>query len=145
METKGLAFPKEPTKRKRNHSQRDRAREAREMEIELDALLSAHVIARDGNICNWCEKGNRQLFSSHILPKGAYARLRFEPCNLMSLCYGCHLGNRGWHKDPMRAREWFDKKYPGRYEQLQIAARNSPKVDLKLLLTVWRADSGRVG
>lgn len=127
-----------PTKRKRNHSQKNKTRELREMEIELDALLSAHVIARDGGICNWCEKGNRRLFASHVLPKGSTGRLRFEPLNLMSLCYGCHLGARGWHKDPMRAKEWFDGKYPGRYEQLQIAARNSPKVDLKLLLTVWR-------
>lgn len=128
-------------KKRKNHSRRKKTSELRKMETELDALLSAYTVGEAGGICNWCEKGNRRLFSSHVLPKGSAGRLRYEPDNLMALCYGCHLGARGWHKDPMRARDWFDAKYPGRYQRLQIAARNSPKVDLKLLLTIWRAGS----
>ncbi len=132
------ALPKPTRKKKANHSRKKATNERRQMEIELEKLLSAHVIQRDRDVCNWCGKTYIRLFGAHVLPKGSNPRLRFEPFNIMALCYACHLGNRGWHKDPMRAREWFEGKYPGRYERLQIAASCAPKVDLPLLLTVWR-------
>lgn len=141
MDYSESAIPKPTRKRKKNHVRSRITKGKRAMEKELDGLLRNFVLARALFSCEWCKKRDLPLFSSHVLPKGAYPRLRFEPYNLMSLCYACHMGNKGWHKDIMGAREWFDKEYPGRYQDLQIAARNAPKIDLKLLLTVWRGAS----
>lgn len=105
---------------------------------ELDGLLSKYVRARDGHQCNKCGKNNH-LGAAHILPKGHYPRLRFEPDNLMCLCWlPCH--DSFWHKRINEAHEWFEAKWPGRYERLQISARCAPKPDLKLLLIIWRKE-----
>ena len=107
------------------------------MEIELDALLSKHVIERD-KCCVKCGS-DKALQASHIFPKGRVPKLRFEPDNLMAMDTACHL--YFWHRDPLAAMYWFTKRFPGRYERLQVAAACAPKVDLKLLLTVWRKQS----
>lgn len=125
-------FPKPGPKRKNSS-----------MVKELDALLSLYVRTRDGFQCNKCGKSNH-LGAAHVLPKGHYKRLRFEPDNLMTLCWmPCH--ESFWHKRIHEARAWFDEKYPGRYERLEIASRCAPKTDLKLLLCVWRQEVAKLG
>lgn len=115
---------------------------------ELDGLLRSVVLARDEHTCNWCGQSNRHwerplvLQSAHVLSKGPASRLRFEPDNLMTLCVACHLFK--WHRSPHEAVAWFNEKYPGRYERLQIAARCAPKVDIQLLLTIWRAEVAKL-
>src|ERR1700723_3384618 len=123
---------------KRTRIKRSPKSQARKRQIsELDGLLRQHVLERDGNVCVRCGRypPTCVLQSAHVLSKGPASRLRFEPDNLMSLCIACHIFF--WHKSPHEAVAWFNEKYPGRYERLQIAARCAPKLDLKLLLAVW--------
>jgi 5-methylcytosine-specific restriction endonuclease McrA len=107
---------------------------------ELDQLLRAYVLERDGHACVRCAavEGKATLQSAHVRSKGKGKRIRFEPDNLMTLCVGCHIF--WWHKSPHEAVEWFSAKYPGRYERLLVAERCAPKVDLKLLLVIWRKE-----
>jgi 5-methylcytosine-specific restriction endonuclease McrA len=102
---------------------------------ELDGLLRAFVLERDGHTCVRCGSTNK-LQAAHILSKGTHPRLRFEPLNLLSLCVACHIF--GWHRNPVEFAEWLETKYPGRHERLLIADRCSPRVDVKCLLSVWR-------
>ena len=125
-------------KRKKNRTRSKATKEKRAMEIELDKLLSHHVIERD-KACVKCGSV-KALQSCHILPKGRVPRLRFEPDNLMAMDTACHL--YFWHRSPHEAVDWFQQKFPGRYERLQIAASCAPKPDLQLLLTVWRGVTG---
>lgn len=127
------------TKLKRTRVKRsDKARSRAALIKELDKLCSTLVIARD-RACVRCG-GTKGLMSAHVLPKGMYPRLRFELYNLMTMDYACHLGNRGWHKDPLGSREWFHSNYPGRYDDLVVMAATAPKVDLKSLVICLRAE-----
>lgn len=105
---------------------------------ELDWLLRLLVLSRDGHKCVRCEKEWGTLQSAHVLSKGRYSRLRFELLNLMTLCVGCHL--YFWHKSPLEAFRWFEQKYPGRREQLEIMAATAGKIDMKLLRLCLRKE-----
>lgn len=109
---------------------------------ELDGLLRKFVLARECYACEKCGSRTETLQAAHVLSKGPSSRLRFEPDNIMCLCLKDHL--YFWHKSPHEAVAWFNEKYPGRYERLQIAARCAPKLDLKNLLVVWRAEVARL-
>lgn len=110
----------------------------RRMMQELDLLVRERVLVRDRHRCVKCGKSER-LQAAHILPKGRYPRLRFEAKNILTLCVGCHLY---WaHKDPITFVAWLGDKYPGLLEQLQEWAATAAKVDMKLLLTVLRAEA----
>jgi len=86
---------------------------------QLDNLSKDVVRKRDGNICQHCGKfvegSNRHV--SHVIPVSAGHKLRWEPLNMKVLCYRCHLS--WWHKNPMRAYEWFSIKFPDRWEYLK--------------------------
>ena len=77
-------------------------------------------------------------------PKGKYPRLRFDLFNLMAMDFKCHLGNDGWHKNPLKWKAWFDAKYPGKYEELLVMDSVAAKCDLKLLLLVLRAEVAKL-
>lgn len=128
---KEIAFPKPKHKPQRKN-----------LVKRLNDLIRPHIFERDGNACVFCG-GTTRLAMAHVLPKGTYRRLEFEPDNIMTMDYKCHLGNGSWHKDPKKWAKLFDEKYPGRHERLQIAARCAPKVDLKLLILVWQARGGQ--
>lgn len=82
---------------------------------QLDDLSKEVVRKRDGNTCQkcgvWVEGSNRHC--SHVIPVSAGSRLRWEPLNMKILCYHHHIN--WWHKNPMRAREWFEEKFPERW------------------------------
>jgi hypothetical protein len=105
---------------------------------ECDDLCSTLVIARD-KVCVSCG-GSNKLASAHILPKGHYGRLRFDLYNLMALCFNCHLGNDGWHKNPLKWQAWFDAKYPGRKQELLVMEAAAKPPDLKELVICLRAE-----
>jgi 5-methylcytosine-specific restriction endonuclease McrA len=118
-----------------------KARTKRSIVSELDVLVRKLVLARDGYKCVRCNKTG-VLQASHILSKGRYSRLRFELMNVLSLCIGCHL--YFWHKSPLEAFRWFDQKYPGRMQQLEIMAATAGKVDMKLLRLCLRKEVERL-
>lgn len=105
--------------------------------VALDKLCRLLVIHRDG-CCVRCgnEKG---LAAAHIMPKGRVPRLRFEwRFNIIALCVGCHLFF--CHKDPLGFTAWLESKYPGRHDQLRQMAAVAPKVDVKTLYIVLKAE-----
>lgn len=103
----------------------------RKLNQRADLLVKQLVHERDGNKCVKCGKSER-IQAAHILSKGRYQRLRFEPLNILTLCVGCHLF--GAHKDPVDFARWLESKYPGRYDQLQVLAAVARKVDVKELI-----------
>lgn len=115
-----------------------RKKSASQKEIEsLAALARQIVLKRDGYACRMCGKGeqqNRVLQGAHILPKGKYPNMRFELSNIIALCaYPCHLGNGGWHKDPLMAKDFIDREFgPDFYPRLKMMAdaRKKKKPDL---------------
>jgi hypothetical protein len=85
----------------------------------LDELSKSVVRKRDGNTCQHCKKfvegSNRHV--SHVIPVSQGNKLRWDPLNMKVLCYHCHIN--WWHKNPMRASEWFQMTFPDRWEYLQ--------------------------
>lgn len=104
-----------------------KARSRSRQEKDVDALAKKCLILLRGEACERC--GKLPVFSSHILPKGKHKRMRWMLENILLLCYACHM--HFWHKHPHAAVAWFDEKFPGRYENLQIWTRQMPPIDLK--------------
>ena len=86
---------------------------------KLDELSKDVVRQRDGNTCQHCKKwvegSNRHV--SHVIPVSQGNKLRWDPLNMKVLCYHCHIN--WWHKNPMRASEWFQMTFPDRWAYLQ--------------------------
>ena len=86
---------------------------------KLDELSKEVVRQRDGNTCQrcqkWCEGSGRHV--SHVIPVSGGHRLRWDVQNMKILCYHCHIN--WWHKNPMKAYEWFSTAFPERWEYLQ--------------------------
>jgi len=68
-----------------------------------------------------CAMCHRQgyLQVSHILPKGHYPHLRYDPINILPMDGQCHQFK--WHASPIESAEWFKKTYPQREVYLQEA------------------------
>jgi len=109
---------------------------------ELDSLARQIILIRDGFKCVRCGAGPKPgrgggLHASHILPKGSYPSMRYELKNLIALCWSCHLGPKGWHKNPLEATKWLAEKYgQDRIEHLRYLAFTRHKTD-KAALKVW--------
>ena len=87
---------------------------------ELNALIHEILELRDKR-CLRC--GNLNLQASHIYPKGRYRKMEFEPSNIISLCFGCHIGF--WHKNPREANEWVESKLPKQWlDKLKLMAQS---------------------
>lgn len=112
---------------------------ARKLKQKLDLLVKQFVHERDGDICLRCKK-SRQLIvlqAAHVHGKGKYPRLRFEPDNILSLCWQCHME---WaHKQPLEFTDWFRENWPNRNEKLHSMKQSAAKVDLKELLAEFEA------
>lgn len=77
-------------------------------DIEFSSLI------RSLGLCTKCGRKDG-LQCAHIISRSNYA-LRFDPINALPLCYQCHLH---WaHKNPLEFAEWFQNKYPQRYNYL---------------------------
>ena len=71
----------------------------------LDDLWSRVVRQRAGNKCENCGSESR-LQGAHIFSKGKYRNVRHLPENGLCLCWRCHLGPGGIHKEPM---DWYPR------------------------------------
>ena len=86
------------------------------------------VKERDNWTCQRCGKvvEGANCHASHILNVGAYKSLELDPSNMKVLCgMPCHLS--WWHKNPLEAAEWFNKKFPDRFFYLKEIAKKKLK------------------
>jgi len=85
---------------------------------DCDALVKKIISIRDKDECQKCGEtvygSNRHR--SHVIPVSAGNKLAFDPLNLKILCYHHHMN--WWHKNPTEAADWFQEKFPKRYEYL---------------------------
>jgi len=96
---------------------------------------------RDNDSCQYCGASRANgyvIHGSHILPEGAYVSMSAEPDNIIALCAVHHLAGSNprmgksepsWHGDPLLFSEWFNKKWPGRYQKLFLKARELKVID----------------
>lgn len=86
---------------------------------KLDELAGEYVKRRDKHICQHCGKyveGTNEHVS-HVIPRSAGHKLRWDYKNLKILCFRCHIN--WWHKNPIESGEWFKEKFPERHKYLQ--------------------------
>ena len=83
-----------------------------------------NVRTKAHGICEKCIKRTKVLHGAHVQSVRHEATCADED-NLMALCYHCHFNV--WHKYPLEAAEWFEKKWPGRYKRLQKKAQSIVK------------------
>ena len=91
---------------------------------KCDHLLYECLLLRDKE-CQMCGK-TTTLVPSHCYGKKTYPALRHELLNLVLLCDDCH---KWWHSNPIEAWEWFEEKYPDRFEHLQWAKNMFTKLN----------------
>jgi hypothetical protein len=88
------------------------------IKARLDKLVKKIVKLRDNNTCQfsgqYAEGAN--CHASHVIPVSADGRLAFDPLNLKVLTFHNHM--HWWHKNPVEAGEWFQKKFPERWAYL---------------------------
>lgn len=91
------------------------------------AVDEAKLIAklRAGYKCEKCPKTKEdgwQMHGAHIIPVG-YNGTAADPDNILCLCATCHsMGKDSSHQNPIPFSNWFNEKFPGRYDELwQIA------------------------
>jgi hypothetical protein len=65
------------------------------------------------------------LQDNHVLPKSHYPALRWDIINHIPLCYKHHIF--WWHKNPIEATEWFQRKFADRYHYLMSVRNNFKK------------------
>jgi hypothetical protein len=72
------------------------------------------------------------MHCSHVYPEGTYHGMSANPINMKVLCFRCHF--YWWHKSPIEAKDWFVKKFPGRYKKLKALSQKTLKHDYKKML-----------
>lgn len=96
------------------------------------AIELAKKITRQKGICVKC--GRRkvdgwQIQGAHIFPV-RYGNTAADLENILPLCSYCHIfAKDSWHDSPLENWEWFNEKYPGRYEKLKEKAYRLDKPD----------------
>jgi len=97
------------------------------LQNKLTKLVHKHIKIRDNYICQWCgvHVEGSNAHPSHVIPKSEGNVLRWEPLNIKTLCFHCHINK--WHKNPNDAADWFQEKFPERWEYLQKHRRDIVK------------------
>ena len=82
-----------------------------------------------------CEKCGRPAKSAHHVFSRRYGATRFNPDNLLNLCYPCHM--HFFHSKIEEARDWLIQRMgEAKYFKLKIQAlgRHKGKPDYKLIM-----------
>jgi len=85
---------------------------------KVDALFRQVILKERLKRCEWCGRTFR-LQISHILPKGAYPRLRYFKPNVLLLCFPCHPER--WHKNPLEAARFIEETKGADYRDKLLA------------------------
>lgn len=91
--------------------------ELQKLKLKLEDLCKQIIRLRDKDTCQKCGKYVNPGDVSHVVPKSRSSYLRYDLLNLKLLCRACHL--YWWHKDILGAFEWFENKFPERYNYLK--------------------------
>ena len=84
---------------------------------------------RDGYKCQKCGRSKAQGFQmhgSHNYPESIYKSMSADVENILTLCAICHMD---WHENPIKAAEWFNKKYPELSKILRKRAQKCTVID----------------
>jgi len=96
--------------------------------------LAKRIVREEAGFrCVKCGRGepDNQTQGSHILPEGRYTGMSADLDNILCLCAGCHMwSNDSWHENPLASAEWFNEKYPGKYEELKERAKDTTPKDI---------------
>jgi 5-methylcytosine-specific restriction endonuclease McrA len=100
------------------------------MSTRKKAVEIAKQIAklRDDFVCQKCgrRKPEVQIQGAHILTEKGHGILAADPDNIVALCSSCHMwATDSWHNSPLENADWFNKKFPGRFERLK--AKDIPR------------------
>lgn len=105
----------------------------------LDKVLWEQVKERDGGRCVLCGSTSN-LGPHHIFSKKMHANLRWEPENLVTLCwFRCHFGK--CHNDGKGYAE-IEAKYPGKLARLQELDRTLPRLTEKDMRELYEKLAG---
>ena len=97
----------------------------------LDKLASEVTYQRAGFQCEKCGKPAK---SAHHVFSRRYIVTRWNPDNLLNLCYSCHF--HFFHSRVEEARDWLIRRMgEAKYQKLKIQAlgRHKGKPDFKLI------------
>lgn len=86
---------------------------------ELITLAKQIAKKRDKNICQRCNKvcSGSDCHGSHIYPVSMGHALAWEVVNILTFCFHCHMN--WWHKNPIEAGRWVEKRFPDRILYLE--------------------------
>ena len=86
---------------------------------KLWELTKEIVYLRDDNTCQHCGVfvSGQNRHPSHVVPVSRGKVLRYDPQNVKTMCFHCHMN--WWHKHPIEAGEWFKSEFPKRWEYLK--------------------------
>jgi len=114
--------------------------ERRKLEVRCRELTAILVKHRDNYTCQKCGRTREQGYkidAAHIRPKGRYSLMQFMLDNILALCFNCHDG--WWHKSS-EGLPWFKETYPDRWLRIQMAGRQTRRVDLKELIIALESE-----
>ena len=100
--------------------------------IKILDKLASEVIYKRADFK--CEKCGRPAKSAHHLFSRRYISTRWNPDNLLNLCYPCHI--HFFHSRIEEARDWLIQRMgEAKYQKLKIQAlsRHKGKSDYKLI------------
>ena len=106
-----------------------------------DKLYRQLLLKTLPNVCEWCKR-SKAVDISHILPKGAFIKMRYQSCNILLLCRYCH---DKWHANPLMAAD-FLKSYKGEDYRQNLLLKNAMiphKPDLKYMRMWIRQELGK--
>lgn len=99
---------------------------------QADRHFAKYIRSRDGKCLSCGTKRNLQC--AHIISR-SYKSIRTDERNAITLCQSCHL--RFTHR-PLEWRDWVEKRFPGRWEELKWKALGYERVSWKTEAERWR-------
>lgn len=92
-------------------------------------LVGDFVKARDGHRCQIASFNDRpcigsELYACHLIPKGRYPVLRYEPDNITT---GCMAHHKAFDEAPLEKEDWCRAYLGERYEELRRQAIEHPQ------------------
>lgn len=103
----------------------------------LDKKFSFFIRSRDGWMCQRCFKKyippTSGLHASHFWGR-ANKSVRFDPENVVSLCFGCH---QHFTANPAEHLAWFEKRLGERRYMALMIRKNKKEIFDPGIINIW--------